>query len=315
MANAQNNKSTAFIHWTSAHNYTTKLNYDGRGMELSDLKYYNGKLLAVDDKTGVIFRLDGKKAIPWAILSQGDSTVEGFFKGEWFTVKDGNLYCGSNGKEWTTPTGEYVNDNPMYVKRISPEGGVEVEDWVQRYITLRAAIDIHFPGYIIHEAVQWSDLHKVNNEGSLCTISMKFCKWFFLPRHLSKYAYNDETAQKMGTLHFLVALLVLKAMHAMHLRTNVLLIASDDMKEINAVSIGQEVATRGFSAFQFVPGTDDSIIVALKTEEVDGKPLSSYIMVFSITGNVILDETRIPENYKYEGIEFLYEEVLKNLIA
>ncbi|KAK6765808.1 hypothetical protein RB195_025619 [Necator americanus] len=51
------NRTTAFVHWTSSHNYTSKLNYDNRGMELSDLKYYNGKLMAVEDKTGVIYWL------------------------------------------------------------------------------------------------------------------------------------------------------------------------------------------------------------------------------------------------------------------
>lgn len=30
-------------------------NYNGRAMELSDLKMYNGKLLTVDDKTGVMY--------------------------------------------------------------------------------------------------------------------------------------------------------------------------------------------------------------------------------------------------------------------
>jgi hypothetical protein len=28
------------------------------------------------------------------------------------------------GKEWTTPTGEVINFNPMYVKKVSPTGQV-----------------------------------------------------------------------------------------------------------------------------------------------------------------------------------------------
>ncbi|KHJ89468.1 Apyrase [Oesophagostomum dentatum] len=271
------NRSSVFIHWTSSHNYTTKLNYNNRAMELSDLKYFNGNLMTVDDKTGIIYRLDGKKAIPWVVLANGDHTDEGFFKGEWLTVKDGYLYCGGVGKEWTTKIGEYINDTPMFVKRITADGAVFVENWIQRYIDLRAAIDIHFPGYVIHEAVQWSDVHK---------------KWFFLPRHLSKLAYNDETVG-----------------------ANVLLTASDDFKAIGAVAIGEEVLTRGFSAFQFIPGTNDEVIVALKTEEIPGKSMSSYIMVFTVDGEIILDETRIPGDFKYEGIEFLYEKVVDALVA
>ncbi|VDN21487.1 unnamed protein product [Cylicostephanus goldi] len=107
--------------------------------------------------------MDGKKAVPWVILSRGDGNEEGFFKGEWLTIKDGYLYCGSHGREYTTPEGEYLNDTPIrFFQRISPEGAVHTENWVQRYVMLRGAIGIHFPGYVVHEAVQWSDKHNVS---------------------------------------------------------------------------------------------------------------------------------------------------------
>lgn len=48
----------------------------GRGMELSDLVVFNGKLYSVDDRTGVIYQIEGTKAVPWVILSDGDGTVE-----------------------------------------------------------------------------------------------------------------------------------------------------------------------------------------------------------------------------------------------
>ncbi|VDO51785.1 unnamed protein product [Onchocerca flexuosa] len=32
------------------------------------------------------------------------------------TVKDGNLYVGGLGKEWTTTEGVFVNENPMWIK-------------------------------------------------------------------------------------------------------------------------------------------------------------------------------------------------------
>jgi hypothetical protein len=57
------------IVWESIYNYTSHLNYEGRGLELSDLKVFDGKLLSVDDKTGVIFRLTNSIAIPWVIQS------------------------------------------------------------------------------------------------------------------------------------------------------------------------------------------------------------------------------------------------------
>ena len=77
--------------------------------------------------------------------------------GEWCAVKDEHLYIGGLGKEWTTPDGRVINFNPMFVKRISPAGEVEHLDWHDRYLALRKKAGIEFPGYMIHEAVSWSE--------------------------------------------------------------------------------------------------------------------------------------------------------------
>ena len=37
-------------------------------MELSELVVFNGGLYTVDDRTGVIYRIEGNKVIPWVIL-------------------------------------------------------------------------------------------------------------------------------------------------------------------------------------------------------------------------------------------------------
>lgn len=51
------------------------LSEKGRGMELSELVVFNGKLYSVDDRTGVVYRIDGDKAVPWVILPDGDGCV------------------------------------------------------------------------------------------------------------------------------------------------------------------------------------------------------------------------------------------------
>ena len=58
-----------------------------------------------------------------------------------------------------------------------------------------------------------------------------------------------------------------------------------------------------FSSFRFIPGTDDELIVALKTEEDKGT-IRSYIMAFDIKGKIIMEERLIGPN-KFEGIEFI----------
>lgn len=51
------------------------LSEKGRGMELSELVAFNGKLYSVDDRTGIVYRIDGEKAVPWVILTDGDGSV------------------------------------------------------------------------------------------------------------------------------------------------------------------------------------------------------------------------------------------------
>lgn len=51
------------------------LSEKGRGMELSELIAFNGKLYSVDDRTGVVYHIDGNKAVPWVILPDGDGSV------------------------------------------------------------------------------------------------------------------------------------------------------------------------------------------------------------------------------------------------
>lgn len=145
----------------------------GRGMELSELVTFNGRILSFDDRTGLIYDItNNDKPIPWIILLDGNGHNAKGFKSEWATVKDRSLYVGSMGKEWTTSMGDFENENPMYVKVVSPTGEVTSLDWSYNFKRLREeSSQITWPGYMIHESGAWSDIHK---------------KWFFLPRRCSK---------------------------------------------------------------------------------------------------------------------------------
>ena len=62
---------------------------------------------------------------------------------------------------------------------------------------------------------------------------------------------------------------------------------------------------RGFSAFRFIPGTDDNLIIALKTaENPETKKMKTYVTVFTVDGQIYLDDQHVEED-KYEGIDFL----------
>ncbi|XP_063309498.1 soluble calcium-activated nucleotidase 1 [Pelobates fuscus] len=246
----------------------THLAEKGRGMELSELIVFNGKLYTVDDRTGVVYRVEGNRAVPWVILTDGDGSVDKGFKAEWLAVRDEQLYVGGLGKEWTTTSGQVLNENPEWVKVIGPRGDVQHYSWVSNYNTLRAAAGIQPPGYLIHESAAWSDTLQ---------------SWFFLPRRASHERYSEKEDEQRGS--------------------NILLRATRDFSDVSMSHVGPLVPTHGFSSFKFIPGTDDQIIVALKSEE-DGGKVATYITVFFLDGRVLLPETKIG-SVKYEGIEFI----------
>ncbi|XP_004709171.1 soluble calcium-activated nucleotidase 1 [Echinops telfairi] len=257
------------VEWDPTHQVLeSHLAEKGRGMELSELIVFDGKLYSVDDRTGVIYRIEGPRAVPWVILADGDGTVGKGFKAEWLAVKDESLYVGGLGKEWTTTTGEVMNENPEWVKVVGRRGSVDHENWVTSYNALRTAAGIRPPGYLIHESACWSDTLR---------------RWFFLPRRASHQRYSEKEDEHRGT--------------------NLLLSASPDFQHVAVRRVGELVPTHGFSSFKFVPNTDDQIIVALKSEEDSGQ-VATYITAFTLDGRTLLPETRVGA-VKYEGIEFI----------
>lgn len=94
-----------------------ELNEALRGMELSELVTFGDKLLTCDDRTGIIYEVaEFKHVYARYILSNGDGNRAKGFKCEWMTVKDGVLFVGSTGKEWTTPQGVVLNHDPLWIK-------------------------------------------------------------------------------------------------------------------------------------------------------------------------------------------------------
>lgn len=108
----------------------SSLSFSKRGMELSELIVFNGKLYSCDDRTGVIYQIvpqDGRsdadnssasqeqpkpsnnkslevstnskvfKVLPWVILMDGDGEKEKPFKCEWLAIKNHQLYAGGFG--------------------------------------------------------------------------------------------------------------------------------------------------------------------------------------------------------------------------
>ncbi|KAJ1363340.1 hypothetical protein KIN20_023185 [Parelaphostrongylus tenuis] len=158
---------------------------------------------------------------------------------------------------------------------VGGHGTVKSCDWRYIYKRLRNFVNITGPGgYLTHEAAQWSPIHQ---------------KWFFLPRRESNTTYKETDDERKGT--------------------NLLIMGNAILTEFEYVRIGNlSHPTRGYSAFEFIPGTNDTLVVALKSEEIrrNSTQISkSFITVFNISGQVLLDDQQLENDYKFEGIYFV----------
>jgi soluble calcium-activated nucleotidase 1 len=259
------------VSWKNSITLKSSMNEGGRGMELSDLVYFNGKLFTCDDRTGIVYNINKEEGdytmVPMHILSDGDGQNAKGFKCEWLAVKDDVLYVGGLGKEWTNEDGEVVSRDPQWVKTITASGEVGHMSWVHVYEALRAATGTLHPGYLIHEAVRFHPAQR---------------RWIFLPRRASTEPYVDTLDEKRGA--------------------DLLISTNEHFEDVQVKHIGTLIPTHGFSSFVILPFREDEI-VALKTEEF-GDTIATYMTVFTLDGQILLEEETIGD-VKFEGIEIL----------
>ena len=126
------------VSWDTDVELTTQLGEAGRGLELSELVTFQGKLLTFDDRTGLVFEIDRQhQCVPRYILTEGDGSTPKGQKSEWATVKDGKLFVGSFGKEYTNNDGSIKNRWNMWAKTIDASGKVTHVDWTPYYEKIR----------------------------------------------------------------------------------------------------------------------------------------------------------------------------------
>ena len=273
------------LHTDRTRTLTTKHNEAGRGAEFSELTIYENRLLTFDDRTGDVFEIlnapDGNDSyvVPRFVITEGNGETDKGMKWEWATVKDGLLYMGSMGKEYTLSDGTIKNRNNLWIGILNQRGELRREDWTKQYNIVRKALGASYPGYIIVEAANWS--HALQ-------------KWVFLPRRISAQAYDENTDEQKGG-HQLVLL-------------------EEDFTNPQVVDIKMESLDplKGFSTFAFVPNSGDRHVLAIRSVEencVDFTPQCeqrSYFLVFDIlTGEVLSEEMTYPGKVKFEGVEFV----------
>lgn len=261
-----------------------------RGAEYSLLEWYGGKLVTACDRTGNVDEIvvdaaragggggsGGKYVIRPVVGPDGARvrlTLDGVakkkgLKTEWSTIKDGVLVVGSTGKERTDDDGNVVHRGEMWVKALNESWAVEPRDWSRNYGALRDAAKCpHGSGYMIHEAGRWSDVHK---------------KWLFFPRKLSRQPY-DEVIDEAKCCN--------------------LMLCCDDAFDATT-TIAKPALTflplRGCSDFLYVPGTNDSHLFVIRTEETIDGDVGTFCSVIDLAGKVLMPEVLFGKGRKFEG--------------
>lgn len=263
----------------------TKHNEGGRGAEFSELTIYGNRLLTFDDRTGGVFEIlnkpDGKDSyvVPRFFITEGNGETDKGMKWEWATVKDGELFLGSMGKEFIRKDGTVKNRNNLWIAVLNGRGEMRRVDWTEQYNVVRKALNAVSPGYMINEAVNWSD---------------KLKKWVFLPRRVSFEMYDESKDEKKGG-HQLV-------------------LVDEHFTKVEVVDIKTKKhdPLKGFSTFAFVPGSNDEHALAVRSVEENCVGFSdtcsqrSYFFVFNVkTGDVLSNEVKSTEDVKFEGVEFV----------
>ena len=306
-------------------NVTTTYNENGRGMELSDLCNYRDKLLAFDDRTGLVFWYNKavNKMIPYTVLVEG-SALDGDKgqKTEWAFVAPGFLrggrrkdhdvlYVGSIGKEWNDPaTGAIVNLNNQWVKILDIQpapvgeyGGGTTGVGTSAGADGKAVRDYAEVVTVEHVNVR-DNLYEVMRQQAgaqhpgyivheAACYNRKYRNWWFLPRRHSREPYSEQADEHAGTdIAFVVN--TTDPFHAT---------AAENAAQMQVRHLGVHNSTHGWSSCKFLPYNEDHLL-ATRSVEVDGV-VAAYATVIDITtGRILLPETFLGWK-KYEGVEII----------
>ena len=124
----------------------------------------------------------------------------------------------------------------MWITIMDNHGEFRRINWAKQYNFVRKELGCQSPGYVMHEAIRWSPHMR---------------KWVFMPRRISREVYDDKLDEKRGS--------------------NTVIIVDETFNEakIVRVKMASKDGLHGFSSFAFVPGTNDSHAIALRSVEED----------------------------------------------
>ena len=264
-----------------------------------------------------------------------DETAKGM-KWEWATTKDNLLYMGSMGKEYITSSSSSssstsdtsatstmsidIDTNKLWITVMDLQGRYRRIDWSTQYNFVRDALNVpKKAGYVTHEAINWSSYLQ---------------KWVFLPRRISMLPYDKIQDEHRGSNKLVLVDEDFTTSQVVEIQIPPKTITTTADTTDTAMNTNDPGSLHGFSSFAFVPGTNDRHAIAVRSveencyggakiaistetvaaadaaanaeDEDDVCQQRSYIVVFDVlTGKVLMEETKIEHNMKFEGIEFV----------
>lgn len=249
---------------------STKLNYDGRGNELSELVQFYDNVYAFEDKTGVVSVVDRvhEDTYPFVIIADGNGYEENGAKHEWATIVNDTIIVGSHGKDVIDVNGDEERKNKYYINKIYKNGFYMFEDWTDVYTLIEETLQVGSKGYVTHEAV---------------TYCYQKDKWYFAPRKCSSETFETTDDE-------------------MHRACKKIVQLDGNLQNPIIIEDPQYNESRCFASMKSIPYHED-YLVYIKSYEVDGD-FESWIGMMDTQGNIIMEEVSIGKN-KFEGIEII----------
>eukprot|EP00602_Paraphysomonas_sp_CaronLab_P007332 CAMPEP_0185034162 /NCGR_PEP_ID=MMETSP1103-20130426/23775_1 /TAXON_ID=36769 /ORGANISM="Paraphysomonas bandaiensis, Strain Caron Lab Isolate" /LENGTH=380 /DNA_ID=CAMNT_0027570703 /DNA_START=139 /DNA_END=1281 /DNA_ORIENTATION=+ len=299
------------ISWGNEYSLHSPLSARGRGMMLSELIAYCGKLYASDQSTGVLFELSSGELYPRQIVMGGDGLNTEALRSEWAAVRHGLLYIGTGGSLSPSPytggkserslRGQRTPSRAMsqllvehWVVTIDPSGRVNHLDWEREFTSLEIAAEVDASTHrLYHEAVLWSERMEM---------------WVFFPSVVETIVKGQRDSVRL-------------ARASEPDRDVRIILASADFRTITVrklteLNMPSQETSRGqnttavtknlyyISSARFLPGSGDQVVVAVMVSRATG---ASYLVLITVDGEVIGTPQEFPTSEKmvFTGIEFL----------
>mmetsp|Transcript_43170 Transcript_43170/g.120062 ORF Transcript_43170/g.120062 Transcript_43170/m.120062 type:complete len:242 (-) Transcript_43170:66-791(-) len=241
-------------------------------MELSELVFFNRRLIAFCDSSGIAYKIDPAtgRSVMRFIVADGNGDDPKPFKGEWATIKEDKIWLGSIGFEWYGADGEILHRHAEWVKLIDSRGGIRNLDWHPVYQTIRSATNTTLPGFLWHEAVEWEPLNRL---------------WVMLPRFASTTTRYTPGIEHEST-------------------SDLLIVADESFMSIKVVRLQHHDPRFGFTSVRRLPGSH-RLFMALRVQEEDGQHRTQAAII-DLDGEFYMEPPYVEVgSRKYEGLAFL----------